>query len=104
MEKHLISFIWEFSRVIFDCICCLLGYQIFGGFNFSKRISKWLLIIVGITAVYLGLITRFPVNYKEPISVLLFSSLTLLIDPPNNKQALAIYPFIYFSNSLEVAK
>lgn len=99
MEKHLISFIWEFSRVFFDCICCLLGYQIFGGFNFSKRISKWLLIIVGITAVYLGLITRFPVNYKEPISVLLFSSLTLLIDPPNNKQALAIYPFIYFSSS-----
>lgn len=99
MEKYLISFIWDFLRVFFDCSACLLGYQILGGFSFSKKKIKWLVVIGSIMILYLLFLASFPSTYKEPLCILLFSLIHLLVEPPNRKRALAIYPFIYLATS-----
>nr|WP_248628765.1 GHKL domain-containing protein [Enterococcus cecorum] len=99
MEKHLISFLWDLLRIFFDCSACLLGYQILGGFSFSKKKIKWLVVIGSIMILYLLFLASFPSTYKEPLCILLFSLIHLLVEPPNRKRALAIYPFIYLATS-----
>ena len=99
MEKHLIPFLWDLLRIFFDCSACLLGYQILGGFSFSKKKIKWLVVIGSIMILYLLFLASFPSTYKEPLCILLFSLIHLLVEPPNRKRALAIYPFIYLATS-----
>ena len=99
MEKYLISFLWDLLRIFFDCSACLLGYQILGGFSFSKKKIKWLVVIGSIMILYLLFLASFPSTYKEPLCILLFSLIHLLVEPPNRKRALAIYPFIYLATS-----
>lgn len=99
MEKHLIPFLWDLLRIFFDCSACLLGYQILGGFSFSKNITKWLVVTGGMTAIYFLFLDALSPTYKEPLCILLFSLIHLLVEPPNRKRALAIYPFIYLATS-----
>ena len=99
MEKHLIPFLWDLLRIFFDGSACLLGYQILEGFSFSKNITKWLLVTGGMIAIYFLFLDTLPPIYKEPLCILLFSLIHLLVEPPNRKRALAIYPFIYLATS-----
>ena len=99
MEKYLIPFLWDLLRIFFDCSACLLGYQILGGFSFSKNMTKWLVVTGGMTAIYFLFLDALSPTYKEPLCILLFSLIHLLVEPPNRKRALAIYPFIYLATS-----